>query len=164
MSYDLHLSTGIGRPQEKQGGAGKKEGLCFLLRHWVLELEEIMRFWDRRRTSAFSDRNLTLRLQSLSANLLQCFFYQWLRSFLSKFRLCLLWTGRTGYSLFSLQHSFGYLLCPSFFLRLINSLRLCLEVIFKDVQDGVFSLFFSVPEELGPENGHSLFTDVCMWV
>lgn len=37
-----------------------------------------------------------------------------------------------------------------------------LEGHFRDVQGGVFGLFFSVPRELGPENGHSLFTDVCM--
>lgn len=63
---------------------------------------------------------------------------------------------------FSLQQYFGYLLPPScFFLRLINSLKLFSEVIFRDLQNCLFGVFFSVTGELGPENSHSLFTDVC---
>lgn len=177
MSYDLHLSTGIGRPQETQCGAGNKEELCFLLRQRDLEPGEAVRFWDRRRISAFSDKDLTSYPETSWPSVLICpsvsplegFSYQPFRSLLSKFRLCcslgcLLWIGRTGYCLFSLQHSFQYLLCPSFFLSLINSLRLCLEVTFRVVQGSMFCLFFSVPGDLGSENGHSLFTDVCMWV
>lgn len=43
---------------------------------------------------------------------------------------------------FSLQQYFGYLLCPGcFFLGLINSLKLCLEVIFRHLQNCLFGFF-----------------------